>query len=292
MSPVAPVTLIVGDDDFLAERAVAKLISALTGEPGPAAGAAGGVHQVAAAGLAPGELTGLTTPSLFGGRTVVVVRGAQDAAKPVAGELTRLAAGLPPEVTLVVTHAGGARGKALLTDLTRLRPQIIECQKLTRLADRMAFVRGEFRQAGRTIDDSGVRALLDALGTDLREIASACSQLAADTTGVVDEQVVTRYYRGRAEASGFTVADRAIEGNLAEALVLLRWALAVGVSPVLITSGLAQGVRLLGRVGGAPRGQPAAALAAEAGVPLWKIDKIRQQMREAIRVICASRSGG
>lgn len=267
----AAVTLVVGEEDFLVERSVARLISAAT--------SGNDVHEVSAAGLAPGELTTLTSPSLFGSGAVVVVRGAQDAAKPVADELTRLAASPPPGVVLVITHAGGAKGKALLAALGKLRPQIVECPKLTRFGDRMAFVRAEFRQLGRTVDDSGVRALLDALGSDLREIASACSQLAADTTGVIDHAVVATYYRGRAEASGFTVADRAIEGNLGEALELVRWALAVGVSPVLITSALAQGVRLLGRVGGAPRGRAAAALAAEAGAPPWKIDRVRQQLR-------------
>jgi DNA polymerase-3 subunit delta len=267
----APVTVVVGDEEFLVERAVGRLVAA--------AGPGGDVHDVAAAALSPGELTALTTPSLFGGGSVVVVRGAQDAAKQVAEELTRMAAKPPPDVVLVIAHAGGAKGKALLTALGKGRPQMVECPKLTRIADRMAFVRAEFRQSGRTVDDSGVRALLDALGTDLREIASACSQLAADTTGVIDQSVVSTYYRGRAEASGFTVADRAIEGRLSEALELLRWALAVGVSPVLITSGLAQGVRLLGRVGGAPRGQGAAALAADVGAPPWKIDKVRQQLR-------------
>jgi len=51
------------------------------------------------------------------------------------------------------------------------------------------------------------------------------------------------------------------------------------VSPVLITSALAQGVRLIGRVGAASRSQPAAALAAELGAPPWRIDKVRQQLR-------------
>lgn len=278
---LAPVTLVVGDEDFLVERAVARLVSAATGGPGTAggAGAAGDLHDVTAAGLAPGELTSLTTPSLFGGAAVVVVRGAQDAVKAVAEELTSLAASPPPDVVLIVTHAGGAKGKALLAALGKQRPETIECPRLTRIADRMLFVRGEFRQSGRTIDDSGVRALLDALGSDLREIASACSQLAADTTGVIDQSVVSTYYRGRAEASGFSVADRAVEGRLGEALELLRWALAVGVSPVLISSALAQGLRLLGRVGGAPRGQSPAALAAEVGAPPWKIDRVRQQLR-------------
>lgn len=267
----APVTLIVGDEEFLVERAVGQAVAA--------AGPDGDVHQVTAAELGPGELTALTTPSLFGGGSVVVVRGAQDAARQAAEELARLAAAPPPDVVLVITHAGGAKGKALLTELGKQRPRTVECARLTRIADRMAFVRTEFRACGRTVHESGVRALLDALGTDLREIASACSQLAADTTGVIDQSVVATYYRGRAEASGFSVADRAVEGRLADALELLRWALAVGVSPVLITSGLAQGVRLLGRVGAAPRGQSAAALAAAVGAPPWKIDKVRQQLR-------------
>lgn len=237
---------------------------------------------MAAAALGHGELAALTAPSLFGGACVVVIRDAHNASKEVADELTRLAADPPPEVWLVVTHAGGGKGKPLLASLTGPAghgARVIDCPKITRVADRMDFVRGEFRAHDRTIDDGGVRALIDAIGSDLREIASACDQLAADTTGVVGQEVVARYYRGRAEASGFTVADRAVEGRLADALEMLRWALAVGVSPVLISSGLAQGVRLLGRVSGAPRGLGSAALAAEVGAPPWKIDRVRQQLR-------------
>jgi DNA polymerase-3 subunit delta len=276
----AAVTVVVGDEELLVERAVARLVTgarSVTG--GGQAGMADDVHDVRAAALRPGELASLTAPSLFGGATVVVVHDVQDATKNVADELARAAADPAPDVVLVLTHLGGAKGKALLATLTGQGAAVVECPKITRLADRMTFVRGEFRQAGRTIEESGVRALLDALGSDLREIAAACGQLTADTTGVIDQSVVARYYRGRAEASGFTVADRAVEGRLGEALELLRWALAVGVSPVLITSGLAQGVRLLGRVGSAPRGQAGPALAAEIGAPPWKIDKVRQQLR-------------
>jgi len=209
----------------------------------------------------------------------VVIRDAHNAGKDVVEELTRLAAEPPPDVRLVVTHAGGAKGKALLAGLAGNGARVFEYSKITRVSDRMDFVREEFRAAGRTVDDGGVRALIDALGSDLREIASACAQLAADTTGVIGQPEVARYYRGRAEASGFSVADRAVEGRLSDALELLRWALAVGVAPVLISSGLAQGVRLLGRVNGAPRGRGSAELAAEVGAPPWKIDRVRQQLR-------------
>jgi DNA polymerase-3 subunit delta len=271
---------VVGEEELLVERAVARLVAdARSGASSGQAGMAEDVHDVRAAALGPGELASLTAPSLFASRTVVVLRDVQDAAKAIAEELAAAAAAPAPDVVLVLTHAGGVKGKALLATLTKQGAAVVDCPKITRMADRMQFVRGEFRQAGRPIEESGLRALLDALGSDLREIAAACAQLAADTTGVIDQSVVARYYRGRAEASGFTVADRTVEGGLGEALELLRWALAVGVSPVLITSGLAQGVRLLGRVGSAPRGQSGPALAAEVGAPPWKIDKVRQQLR-------------
>ena len=268
-----PVGVVVGDEELLVERAVARRVAAAVADSGA------GVREVAAGGLNPGDLASLTSPSLFDATPVVVITGAQDAGKDVAEQLAAIAADPPDGVRIVVTHAGGAKGKALLASLTRSGAQVVECPKITRVGDRMTFVREEFRAAHRRIDDSGVRALIDAVGSDLRELASACAQLAADTTGAVDQPVVARYYRGRAEASGFAVADRAMEGRLAEALELLRWALAVGVSPVLITSALAQGVRLAGRVGAAPRGQSPAALAAELGAPPWRIDKVRQQLR-------------
>ena len=67
---------------------------------------------------APGELASITAPSLFDAVPVVVVRGAQDAVKDVAEELAGWPPTPPPDVTLVITHAGGAKGKALLAKLT------------------------------------------------------------------------------------------------------------------------------------------------------------------------------
>jgi DNA polymerase III subunit delta len=276
---LAPVALVVGEEEFLADRAVRELVAAARAAMAHAGDGGGDVHDVDANALTPGELTSLTSPSLFGGGCVVIVRGAQNAAKEVAAELARYAAAPAPDAVLVITHAGGAKGKALVTDLTKAGARVVECPKLTRVSERADFVRAEFRRVGRTADEGAVRALLDAIGSDLRELASAVDQLASDTEGRIGEAVVARYYRGRAEATGFSVADHAVEGRLNEALEQLRWALATGVSPVLINSALAQGVRLLGRVGAASRGTNAATLAAEVGAPPWKIDRVRQQLR-------------
>jgi len=271
---VVPVTLVLGEEEFLVDRAVRDIVAAAR-EAAPG----GDVHDLGAAELGPGELDSLTSPSLFGGGCVLVVRSAQNAGKEVGAELVAYAGNPAPDVVLVLTHAGGAKGKELVAGAKAAGARMIECPKVTRFTERLDFIRAEFRRAGRRADDGAARALLDAVGSDLRELAAACDQLAADTDGVIDEAVVARYYRGRAEATGFTVADRAVEGHLAQALEQLRWALATGVSPVLICSALAQGVRLLGRVGAAPRGASSTALAAEVGAPPWKVDRVRQQLR-------------
>ena len=225
------------------------------------------------------EINALTSPSLFGGGSTVVVRNSHNVAKDIAAELGRYAASPAPDAAVILTHAGGVKGKALVTDLTKAGANVVSCPKLTRVSERTDFVRQEFRRVARQADEGAVRALLDAIGGDLRELASAVDQLASDTEGRIGSAVVARYYRGRAEATGFSVADHAVEGRLTEALEQLRWALATGTSPVLITSALATGVRLLGRVGAAPRGANANALAAEVGAPPWKIDRVRQQLR-------------
>ena len=277
----APVTVIVGDEELLVERAVsaAVALASRAGSADDAGNEAADVHHVAAAGLSAGELSNLTAPSLFGGDCVVVIRSVQDAGKDLSAELIRLAKSPVPEVFLIVTHAGGAKNKALLGELMGGGARRVDCPSIKRFSDRMDFLRGEFRQAGRKADDAGLRALLDAVGNDLRDLAAACSQLTADTTGVVNQAVVARYYQGRAEASGFSVADKACEGSLADALEQLRWALATGTSPVLITSALATGLRTLGLVGSVGRGLSANALAGDLGMPPWRIDKARQQLR-------------
>jgi DNA polymerase III subunit delta len=268
------VSVVVGEEELLVERAIAGLIAEADGDSGRA-----DVRDLPASRLNPGELASLVSPSLFGGERAVIIRGIQDAGKELAAEIERYAAAPEPDVVLVLTHAGAAKGKALLTALTGRGVNVVRCPKISRSDERMDFVRNEFRRLGRRADQATLRALIDAVGTDLSELAAACAQLSMDIDGAIDEQAVARYYRGRAEASGFTVADRAVEGRLGDALEQLRWALATGVAPVLITSALAQGVRALGKVGAAPPGKSAEALAGELGLPPWKVDRVRRQLR-------------
>jgi DNA polymerase-3 subunit delta len=270
--PADPITLIIGEEELLAERAIGDVVASARAEDPE-------TEVTEITGLESGRLAELTSPSLFGGGKVLVLRSAQDLGKDVTAELLKYAKDPAPDVALVAVHHGGAKGKALVDGLTKAGARKVACPKVTKMGERIDFVRAEIRRHGGKISADGARNLLDAVGNDLRELAGACSQLVADTGGKVDDAAVARYYRGRAEVSGFTVADKAIEGQLAEALEQLRWALATGVAPVLIVSALAQGVRGLAKVGGAPRGARGAALAKELGMPPWKIDRVQRQLR-------------
>ncbi|MBB4930279.1 DNA polymerase-3 subunit delta [Lipingzhangella halophila] len=272
---VSALSVIVGDEELLVDRAVAGIVAAVRAEDPEA-----DVTDLVPAQVSAGTLVSATSPSLFGERRVVVLRSAQDLTKDLAAEVTAYLKDPAEDVVLVLTHAGGAKGKALLDSALKAGATRINCAKPAKQQERLAFVKGEFERAGRQVTRDAAQALLDSVGTDLREIAAACTQLVADTEGRIDDSMVARYYRGKAEVTGFVVADRAVEGQLPQALEQLRWALAVGTAPVLINSALAGAVRGLAVVAQPQRGASDADLAKRAKVPPWKLKTLRQQARD------------
>jgi DNA polymerase-3 subunit delta len=272
-TPPPAMLLVQGDEEFLAARAISQAV-----ESAKAAAPDADVREYEASALSAGEVAEMVSPSLFGGRRVLVLRNGQDARKDLVTALLAYAKNPDPDVLLIVGHVGGAKGKAFADGLKSAGATVVPAVKLKSHRDRVAFVRDEFRRAGGRGDEAAAEALLAAVGNDLRELAAACSQLVADTDGTISASVVSRYYRGRAEVSGFTVADAAMVGDVPGALEALRWALHVGVDPVPIADALADGVRTVARVAAAGRGN-AYQLAGTLGMPAWKIERAQRQAR-------------
>ncbi|MBO4207331.1 DNA polymerase III subunit delta [Micromonospora echinofusca] len=270
---VPAVLLVLGDEELLATRAVSDTVAAVRSTDPDV-----DVREYEAGNLTVGEIAEMLSPSLFGGRRVIVLRAAQDARKDLVTALLAYAKNPDPDVHLVAVHAGGAKGKAFADGLRAAGATVVPAAKLKGDQARVAFVRDEIRRAGGTCTPEAAAALLAAIGNDLRELSSACAQLIADTDGRIGADTVARYYRGRAEVSGFTVADAAIVGDVPGALEALRWALHVGVDPVPIADALADGVRTVARVASAGRGS-AYQLASSLGMPAWKIERAQRQGR-------------
>jgi DNA polymerase-3 subunit delta len=268
-----PVTLVHGDEELLVSRAVAGVLAAAR-ERDPDVD----VRDLAAPSVDAAVLLDLRTPSLFGELRVLVLRAAQDCADDLRDALLPFVESPPDGACLVLVHNGGVKGKKLVDAVKATGARVIPCAKVDKLGDRLAFVQAEFDAARATVTAGACRAIVDAIGGDLRDLAGACGQLAVDTPGTVDERAVARFFRGRADASGFAVADRALEGDVPAALVELRQAFAVGVDPVLVVAALARQLRTVAKVASAGRGR-ADAVARDLKLAPWMVDKARRQSR-------------
>jgi DNA polymerase-3 subunit delta len=272
----APLHLVLGEEELLVERAVRAALDAAR-----AADSTADMTRVRVAEITAPVLAELVSPSLFSEARVIVIEAAQDISPEVAEVVLAYIAQPADGIVLVVVHTGGGRSKAAKALPAALRKSgavITECPKMTKPADRESFVRNEVRLAGGRINPAGLAALVDAVGSDLRELSAAATQLVADFGGTVDEEAVRRYHRGRAEVTGFAVAEKAVAGDRAAALESLRWAMQLGVPHVLVADALADAVRTIARVSAAGRGNPNQ-MASELGMPPWKIRKAQGQMR-------------
>ena len=270
---LAPILLVLGDEELLATRAVTEAVAKVRSVDPEV-----DVREYQASALTVGEIAEMLSPSLFGGRRVLVLRSGQDARKDLVAALLAYAKNPDPEVQLLVLHLGGAKGKAFADGLRAAGATVVPAAKLKGHRERVAFVRDEIRRAGGKCTDDAAEALIAAVGNDLRELAAACSQLVADTDGRISAETVARYYRGRVEVTGFTVADATMVGD-----VPARWRRCAGPctsgstrcpSPMPWPTGYA-------RWPGWPsagRGNPYQ-LASSLGMPAWKIERAQRQGR-------------
>ena len=265
------ITLLQGGESLLADRAISQIIAKFKGAT---------VSTLEASELELGGITDALAPSLFGDSRVVVIKEIQDLAAELGEEITAYLEAQDESVELVLWHKGGVKGKALLEKIKKLKPTVIPCDVIKKDGEKSDFIRSEFKRLGRTISTEAVQALIDALGSDLRELGGACSQLAADVTAgkMIDETDVMKFQNGRIETTGFDVADAALDGRRDVALIALRNALATGTDPGLITSALAGSLRTLAKVSGASRGVKSFDLAGPLGLAPWQIDKARRQL--------------
>jgi DNA polymerase III subunit delta len=277
VSETSSLHLVLGDEELLVERAVAELLRSARKRAGADGGADVPISRVRAGEVSTYELAELLSPSLFADERIVVLEAAAEAGKDAATMIAAAAADVPAGTVLVVVHAGGGRAKALATELQSLGAVVHPCARITKPSERVDFVRKDFRALRVKVDEETVTALLDAVGSDVRELAAVCSQLVADTGGDVDAAAVRRYHSGKAEVKGFDIADKAVTGDVGGATEALRWAMMRGEPLVVLADALAEAVHTIGRVG--PLTGDPYRLAAQLGMPPWRVQKAQKQAR-------------
>jgi len=267
--------LVVGSEPVLVERTIAERVQAARQErPGAE------VVDLGANELAGGRLAEAVGGSLFAQDTVVVVRDIGAVPEEQADLAVETARRPGPELCLVLAHGGGASGKALAERVAKVATQRVQIDAL-KTRELPGYVQAEARRVGLRLDPMAAQALIEAVGNDLAALSGAVAQLASDWGGTrLDVAMVTRYFGGRADVTRYAVADAVVAGHTDTALEKVRWALAIGVEPVDVTTAVAGGLRTLGRYLDLRSGQlPAAELARQVGVPAWKLKDLAVQAR-------------
>ncbi|WP_427868747.1 DNA polymerase III subunit delta [Leucobacter luti] len=269
----APVVLVSGPEDFLADRAIQSVRAALL-EASPELE----IHDVDAASYTAGELFTIASPSLFAEPRLIRVTAVEKCSDAFLEDAKRYATEPAEDTTLVLRHAGGNRGKALLDLVRSGAGGAIEvvCPEMKKDQDRLAFLQAEFRRLGAQATPGAVRMLAAAYSGGIGEVAGAVNQLVSDVGNRITEDEVTRATEGRVETNAFRVADAATAGRAAEALVLLRQALSTGTDPIPLLAAINMKVRGMARVYGATG--PSGKLAGELGMAPWQVDRARKEV--------------
>lgn len=268
---LAPVVLVRAGEEVLADRAVTRLIAqARKKDPTTE------VSTLEASTYEAHQLDALVSPSLFGEPKLVHVPALEQMTDALLTDLLAYVDHADPDVTVILRHNSGQRGKKLLDAIAASPYPVCTVEAVKSPKDKAAVVTADARRAGRSIEPEAVGALVDALGNDLRELTGAVAQLVADTEGTITLDQVNTYYAGRFEATGFTVADAAAAGNVAKAITALRHAIATGTDPVPIVAALAMKVRQLARV--AAMGGRRNVSAKDLGMAPWQVDRARREL--------------
>lgn len=260
------VHLIEGPNEFLAQRARESVVAQVREELGEVT-----VTDMAAGEVTDSELLEVLSPSLFGDGRVVVLHHAETAAKSAAELIVQAAVDPGPGIYLVVEHSGGGRNKAVATKLEKIA-QVWPAQDVKR-NQLLSWVNEEFQRHGTRVSPDVVHALLEGVGSDLRELATAISQLVADAEGEVTARLVKTYYSGVAEVSSFDIADWAVSGQGSRAVAAVRRALQLGASPVALAAALSNKVGMIARLYGTRGRVDESALAREIGAHPFVIKK-------------------
>lgn len=263
----AAVYLLTGEP-FLADEALAKLRDEVGSDP---------LSDVTFdSGVEVAELIGaLQTPSLLGGRRLVVVTGAESLLKEQADAIGTYVEAPSESAVLALV----ASGKTKVDAVVKRHGAVIalEAPRGRRL---VGWIRERARQHGLSVDDKAGWALIDSVGGDLRDLDGALSQLATalGSKARIGAAEVRRAFPRLADERIYAFTDAVGERRIAPAMTALRRLLEQGDEPLVLFGSLVAHIRRMLRVRPFVD-QGTRAVADAAGMPEWRAERLAKQAR-------------
>ena len=222
------------------------------------------------------ELIGaLQTASLFDDRRLVIVDDAQDLTKDHAEALATYLESPAPSSVLVLIASGKTKVDAAVKKLGAVIA--LEAPKGRRL---VGWIRGRAKEHSVRVDDRAAWALIDSVGTELRDLDAALEQLSTrlGTDARVGAAEVRKAFPRLADERIFAFTDAVGDRRLAPAMGALRRLLEQGDEPLMLFGALNSHVRRMLRARRyADKG--ARAVGDAMGLPEWRAERLQKQAR-------------
>ncbi|PLS24501.1 DNA polymerase III subunit delta [Bifidobacterium imperatoris] len=192
------------------------------------------------------------SPSLLSDVAVVRVDNLQNADEKLAEAIisyTKQAVKDPAGSSIVICqHEGGAKGKRILEQIIKAGAGKEEVPDLKKPDAQLNFVYKEFEKRKRRVEPAAAQQLIAVLGGKTGELAAMCEQLCFDfDDNPIGLERVNQYLTANPQVTGFAVADKAIEGHTAQAIVMMRAAVEQGTDPIALIGALAMKLRTLAK---------------------------------------------
>jgi DNA polymerase-3 subunit delta len=220
-------------------------------------------------------LNALETPSLLGGRRLVIVRDAHDLLKDVVEALDGYLDSPSPYSVLVLVASGRTKLDAKAKKIGAV--VALEAPKGRRLA---SWIRQRAGGHSLKVDDRAAWALIDSVGGELRDLDGALVQLATSlgTGATASAAQVKRAFPRTAEQRIYTFTDAVGDRRMPLAMTNLKRLLDQGEEPLVVFGSLAAQVRRMLRARSfADAGSSAVGDAL--GLPGWRAERITKQAR-------------
>jgi DNA polymerase-3 subunit delta len=185
----------------------------------------------------------IETPSLFGARTFLVVRGVESLDERGQERLIPALERQAPQVTLAIVARGADMRRRFFLRCRELATRVPVDHP--RPAEMRSFADGFARERGCQLAEDACELLLECVGRDLLLLASELDKLAvgASRASVITAEDVRRVSAPGREHGNFEVADALCARDAAAATRLLACALDEGAQPIALVGALAASLK-------------------------------------------------
>ena len=271
----APVTVVPGGDSYLNGMRTKELCSqALQARPDAE------LIELDATSADQYAFDEAVSPSLLSDTAVVKIINLQNADEKFAETLvsyTKQAAKDPNGSSIIICqHEGGVKGRTIIDQLTKAGARKVDVPDLKKPDAQLNFVLGEFEKRGRRVEPMAAQQLVSVLGGKTGELAAMVGQLCFDfDDNPMTLDRVNQYLTSNPQVDGFRVADLALSGRTADAIIAMRSSVEQGTAPIALIGALAMKLRTMAKASAVRAGTISTA---EAKTNPWVLKNATRQL--------------